>query len=196
MNAAIDQARRGDGSELGQLLERFRDHLRMSANGRFGVALRSQVDASDLVQETFLRAVRDFPNFQGCEERELMAWLRKIMANCLADQIKHHKRKVRNRSRQESLDTLLINPPASARGLPTARGPSPSEAAVRHEQMVLLANAVDRLPPEYRLVYLQRTIEHQPFEVIAARMNRGVGAVRMLWVRAIERLSSLVEERA
>lgn len=190
----IDRARHGDGSELGPLLERYRGHLRLAAIGLFGTALRPRIDPSDVVQETFLKAIRDFPNFQGSNERELLAWLRRILAHCMIDQIKHHKRQLRNHSRQESLDTIIENSPVSARKIPTARGPSPSEAAVRHEQVLLLANAVDRLPPDYRLVYLQRTIEHQPFEVIAARMNRGVGAVRMLWVRAIERLSSLVEE--
>lgn len=124
-----------------------------------------------------------------------MSWLWKIMANCFADQIKHHKRQIRSRSREESLDLIFENAPASTRKLLAARGPSPSEAALRREQAALLADAVARLPPDYREVYLLRTLHHLPFDVIALRMRRKVGAVRMLWVRAIESLSSMLEGR-
>ena len=62
--------------------------------------------------------------------------------------------------------------------------------------MLLLAEAVDRLPPDYQTVYRLRTLQHLPFEDIARRMGRSVGAVRMLWLRALEGLSSMLEERA
>ena len=57
---------------------------------------------------------------------------------------------------------------------------SPSERAVRREQAVLLADAVSKLPPDYREVFILRTLEHVPFEDVAVRMDRTVGAVRML----------------
>jgi DNA-directed RNA polymerase specialized sigma24 family protein len=42
-------------------------------------------------------------------------------------------------------------------------------------------------------VILLRTVEGLPHEEIARRMGRGVGAVRMLWVRALARLRQEVE---
>ena len=56
------------------------------------------------------------------------------------------------------------------------------------EQAVLLADAVSQLAPDYREVFILRTLEHVPFDEIAAKMGRSVGAVRMLWVRALARL--------
>ena len=61
---------------------------------------------------------------------------------------------------------------------------------------MLLADAVSQLPPDYREVFVQRTLEHVPFEQVALRMGRSVGAVRMLWARALERLNRLLEDQA
>ena len=67
---------------------------------------------------------------------------------------------------------------------------------MRREQAVLLADAVSQLSPDYREVFILRTLEHVPFEEIAAKMGRSLGAVRMLWTRALERLNRMLENQA
>ena len=64
------------------------------------------------------------------------------------------------------------------------------------EQAVLLADAVSELPPHYREVFILRTLEHVSFDEVAVRMDRTVGAVRMLWTRALERLNEMLEGEA
>ena len=49
---------------------------------------------------------------------------------------------------------------------------TPSAAAVRREQAVLLADALEKLPAHYREVFILRNLEHIPFDQIAARMGR------------------------
>ncbi len=71
---------------------------------------------------------------------------------------------------------------------------SPSAAAARREQAVLLADALAALPADYREVIILRNLERLRFEEVAARMNRSPGAVRMLWTRALERLSGTLED--
>jgi len=51
-----------------------------------------------------------------------------------------------------------------------------------------LADALARLPADYAEVILLRNVEGLPHQEIARRMGRGIGAVRMLWVRALARL--------
>jgi RNA polymerase sigma-70 factor (ECF subfamily) len=51
-----------------------------------------------------------------------------------------------------------------------------------------LAKALDELPPVYRQVLVLRNFEDLPHEEVARRMNRSVGAVRMLWLRALTEL--------
>ncbi len=55
----LKQARAGDEAALGRLLELYRNYLRLVARALIGQALRVRLDASDLVQETFLKASRE-----------------------------------------------------------------------------------------------------------------------------------------
>ena len=192
----IAQARGGDPAALGALLELYRNYLRLVARSLIGAALRVKLEPSDLVQETFLKAHQEFGGFRGQGEHELVAWLRRILARTLADQVKHHRRKGRDHQRQESLDLLLERSDAAIQQALASHAGSPSERATRREQAVLLADAVNQLPPDYREVFILRTLEHIPFEEIAAKMGRSVGAVRMLWTRALERLNRMLENEA
>jgi RNA polymerase sigma-70 factor (ECF subfamily) len=53
---------------------------------------------------------------------------------------------------------------------------------------VLLAEALSRLPEDYRKVIVLRNLEGLSHEEVATRMGRAVGAVSMLWLRALSRL--------
>jgi len=189
----IMQARGGNDAALGTLLELYRNYLRLVARSLMGVALRIKLEPSDLIQETFLKAHRDFEGFAGQSEREFVAWLRRILARTLADEVKYQRRKGRDMGRQESLDLLLERSGLAVENALASHGTSPSEGASRREQAVLLADAVSQLPPDYREVFILRTLEHVPFDQIAPKMGRSVGAVRMLWARALERLNRAME---
>jgi RNA polymerase sigma-70 factor (ECF subfamily) len=147
-----------------------------------------------LVQETFLKAHRGFADFAGFQELELIAWLRKILAHTIADQAKYYRRRSRSLHRQVSLEEMLEHAGVVAQQALADSFPSPSSLAVRHETAVLLADAIEKLPADYREVFVLRNIEHIPFKEVADRMNRSPGATRVLWTRAMRRLSELLEE--
>ena len=86
----LAQARAGCSEALGQLLELYRNYLRLLARTQIDLTLRVRLDPSDLVQETLMEAHRDFADFAGSTEKELVAWLRRILVRNLADQVKHH----------------------------------------------------------------------------------------------------------
>jgi RNA polymerase sigma-70 factor (ECF subfamily) len=192
----LSQARAGDMPALGRLLDLYRNYLRVVARAMIGQALRVRLDASDLVQETFLKAHHEFGQFLGGTEPELVAWLRQILVRTLANQARHHRRQGRNYQRDEPLEVLLERSSLDAQRALAAPLPSPSSIASRREQSVLLADALEKLPADYREVFLMRNLEHIPFEGIAARMGRSSGAVRMLWTRTIKKLSELLENEA
>src|SRR5262249_51856132 len=147
--------------------------------------LQARLDASDLVQETFLKAYREFANFLGSGEPELVAWLRQILIRTVADQVKRHRAKARDFRRQEPLEALLDRSSLAIQERLAAPLSSPSTHAIRREQAVLLADALETLPADYREVFVLRILEHVPVEEIAARMGRSVNAVRKLWTRAM-----------
>ncbi|HZW32751.1 MAG TPA: sigma-70 family RNA polymerase sigma factor [Isosphaeraceae bacterium] len=189
----LERARAGDLESFGQLLSRYRNYARLLARTLIGTTLRLRLDPSDLVQETFLEAHRDFSRFAGSTERELLAWLRRILARNLADQARRQKAGLRDHRRQVSLEAILDRSSARMQHALAAVIASPSAAASQREQAVLLADALAGLPPDYREVIILRNIERLRFEEVAARMGRSAGAVRMLWTRALERLSKALE---
>jgi RNA polymerase sigma-70 factor (ECF subfamily) len=193
--ALLEKARAGEASALGRLLDLYRNYLRLLARAQIGAGLRVRLDPSDLVQETLMEAHRDFPRFAGTTERELTAWLRQILVRNLADQVKRHRAGARDWKRQESLEALLQRSGEAAERALAGSLSTPSARAARREQAVLLADALARLPPDYREVILLRNLEHRKFDEIGARLGRSPGAARMLWARALEKLSQLVEDQ-
>ena len=185
----LEQARAGDSEALGQLLEQYRHYLRLLAQSQVGRNLRVRLDPSDLVQETLLEAQRDFQKFAGNVEGELTAWLRRILVRNLADQLKHHHSQKRDFQREQPLEALVEQAHAAL----AAPLSTPSAQVSRREQAVVLAQAMAQLPPDYRDVITLRHLEGQSFEAIAGKMGRTAGAVRMLWMRALERMGKLME---
>jgi RNA polymerase sigma-70 factor (ECF subfamily) len=191
----LAQARAGEAAALGRLLELYRNYLRLQARALIGAGLRVRLDPSDLVQETFLEAHRDFPRFVGQSEGEVLAWLRQILVRNLADQLKRHQAHGRDYRRQQSLEAKLERSSEDVEQALAAGLSTPSARAAKRELTVLLADALAALPPDYREVIVLRQLEHLKFEEIAVRLGRSCGAVRMLWMRALEKLHRLLEER-
>jgi RNA polymerase sigma-70 factor (ECF subfamily) len=170
-------------------LESYRVYLDLLARIEIGRRLRKKVDASDVVQETFLEAHRNFGTFRGSSEAEFVAWLRSILAARIANLVRHFVgTQARDVRREEGLEVDLDqSSKAIDRGL-FALQSTPSQQVVRREQGVLLAAALARLPDEYREVVVLRHLEELPFPEVAARMGRTVDSVQKLWVRALARL--------
>ena len=189
----LRSARAGDGRALGCLLERYRNYLRLMARSLTGGALRARVDPSDLIQETFLKAHRAFDQFVGSAESELVAWLRQILVRNIADQARHEKRQGRDPRRQESLEAALGRSSVAVQRALEAPLSSPSARLEHRERAVVLADALERLPPDYREVFILRSLEHVSVEEIAAQMGRTANAVYKLWFRAMAALKRELE---
>jgi RNA polymerase sigma-70 factor (ECF subfamily) len=77
------------------------------------------------------------------------------------------------------------------RGL-VAQQSSPSQQAARREQAVLLADALEQLPEDYREVLVLRHLEALTFPEVAARMGRSLDSVEKLWMRGLVRLRQVM----
>jgi len=190
----IARAQGGDAAELGRLLELYRPYLTLLAQVQIGRRLQGKADPADLVQETFLEATRCFAQFRGTAEPELTAWLRSILAARLSHLVRRYCGTQARDVRMERLlgDELDRSSQDLVGGLADRRS-SPSQRASRREQAVLLADALDRLPPDYRTVLVLRHLEGLTFPEVAARMGRSLDSVEKLWVRALSRLRRALE---
>jgi RNA polymerase sigma-70 factor, ECF subfamily len=167
-------------------LDRFRPWLVLLARTQLAGRLGRKLDASDVAQQALLEACRALPRFRGSTEAELAAWLRSILTGVLGDEFRrYHATQARDLAREVSLEMELDGSSQRLGQLLADSSPSPSAEAARHEQEVLLADALSRLPEDYREVIVLRNLEGLSHEEVAARMGRAVGAVRMLWLRAL-----------
>jgi RNA polymerase sigma-70 factor (ECF subfamily) len=189
VESLLPLARAGHADALGQLLERYRNYLELLARLEIGRRLQSKVDAADLVQETFLDAHATFAEFHGATERELVAWLRQVLAFNLASLVRYYcgtRRRDVGLERELAAD-LDASSQALDRGF-VATTSSPSHQAARREQAVLLADALGRLPDDYREVIILRQLQGLTFPEVARQMDRSVDSVKKLWVRGLARL--------
>jgi RNA polymerase sigma-70 factor (ECF subfamily) len=182
-------ARAGDEAALGALLERYRPYLTLLARLQIGRRLQGKADPTDMVQETFLEATRNFAHYRGGSEPELSAWLRQILATRLARLARHYfgtqARDVR--LERDLADDLDRSSRALDGGL-VADQSTPSQRASRREQAVMLADALATLPDDYREVIILRHLEGLTFPEVARRMGRSLDSVEKLWARALPRL--------
>ena len=189
----LHAARTGDREALGRLLELYRNYLRLLARLQVGRRLRGKADPSDLVQEAFLAAQRNFEQFRGNTEGELVDWLRQILASKLVDLARRY---LGTRRRDVRLERQLAEDVDSSaevldKALAQAES-SPSEAAVHRERAVLLADAIKSLPADYGEVIILRHLEGLPLSEVAQRMDRTIDSVKKLWVRGIAKLRGIL----
>ena len=187
--ALLERVRGGDATALGRLLESYSNYLTLLARVQIGRRIQGKVDAGDVVQEVFLEAHRQIAHFRGTTEAELVAWLRKILAGQLALTLRRYLgTKGRDVNLERELGYQLDQSSQAMDGGFVASTSTPSQHVSRREQAVLLADALDRLPPDYREVIILRHLESLPFAEVASRMGRSEDSVQKLWVRALASL--------
>lgn len=183
----IHAARESGESAVGRLLELYRGYLLSIANEGVGTDIVPKVAPSDVVQETFLQAYRDFPGFQGTTELELRDWLRAILLNNVRDAYRHYRGALKRRVSQEQPWDLVDSKVRQADTLDSRD--RPSQMLQASEAIQGLHAALSRLPEEYRQVIRRRNFDGVAFEIIGKELNRSADAVRKLWGRAVRKLT-------
>ncbi len=142
--------------------------------------VRDREIASDLVQETFMKAFSSLKSYRS--EYRFSTWLYKIAANSSIDFLR------KKRIQAMSLD----NPINTGDGEVTIEVPDythhPEEEIIRRERAVSIQEAIDSLPEKYRRVIVARHKEEKSYEEIATEMNLPVGTVKARIFRARELL--------
>lgn len=185
----LEALQQGDAAAQQDVLLRYQPWLRLLTRMQIGPRLQGKFSESDIVQEAMLEACRDLTQFRGTTEAELLAWLRQILAHVLSHQIRRYQGTAqRDVAKELSLDEALARSSMRLQEMLASTGPSPSSNAVMHEQELKLAEVMSRLPEDHREVIILRNMEGLSHAEVAARMGRSVGAVRMLWLRALSQL--------
>jgi RNA polymerase sigma-70 factor (ECF subfamily) len=189
----LERARGADREAFGQLLEIVRPYLTVLARVQIGQRIQGKADPADVVQETFVEALRDLPTFRGTTPVELLAWLRQILVRNLANLVRRYLGTQARDVRLEQQLSVAVDGSSSALEAALAAAQStPSEQAARVELTLRVADALGQLPENYRDVLVFRYLEGLSFPQVAQRMGRTIDSVEKLWVRGLARFRQLL----
>lgn len=179
---------RSDDHNKERAIEDYREYLRLLVRLQLSSRLRAKLDSSDVVQQTILHAHQYRTRFRGETEGEWLAWLRAILANALTSEFRRFDAQARDLMRERSLDADLERSSSRLEGLLAADLTSPSERAIRGEDLRRLAGAIGALPEDQRRVVELHYLSGLSVADVAERIGRSRPAAVGLLFRALKRL--------
>lgn len=144
-----------------------------------GVCLRyssNEVDAEDLLQESFMRAFKNLTSYK--ETASLGAWLRKITVNCALEKYRNEKKK---KETVLYVETYFENDFAF-------------EDELAQFDLNDLLQKIQLLPLGYRTVFNLYAIEGYQHDEIATELNIAVGTSKSQYSRARLMLKEMIEK--
>jgi RNA polymerase sigma-70 factor (ECF subfamily) len=160
--ALLDLARQHDDAAVRTLIRRHNQRLFRAARS----IVRTDAEAEDVVQETYVRAFTHLDSFRG--EARLSTWLTRIALNEALG-------RVRRRRPTVDIDRIdLETDDAMSRVLPfpsPSAAPNPEVGVARNQMRVVLERAVDGLPDDFRTVFVLRDVEGLSTEETAEQLG-------------------------
>jgi RNA polymerase sigma-70 factor (ECF subfamily) len=145
-------------------------------------------DASDIVQEVFLKIFRNIRAFRG--NSSLKTWIYRIAVN----EAHNHRRWFSRHQRQEVAFAADDGSPSYEDSLADAAR-TPFDLAADHETRALVEAALGLLNPKFRAAVVLRDIEDLSYDEIAAILEVSLGTVKSRILRGREALRKQLEGR-
>jgi RNA polymerase sigma-70 factor, ECF subfamily len=176
-------------------LRRWRDYLSLLAGAHLDPRLRAKIDVSGVIQQTLLEAHQKREALRADHPAQELAWLRRILANNLADELRKLATGKRDLARERSLEGQLGQTSARLEGWLAADQSSPSERAERGEEALRLAEALASLPEAQREALVLQHWHGWSMDEIAGHMGKTRGAVAGLIKRGLQGLRERLPPR-
>src|SRR3984893_14149233 len=178
-----------------QALESYREYLGLLARLQLAPRLAAKIDVSGVVQMTLLEAHQALAQRRGQTDAQKAAWLRRILVNNLADEIRKLGAAKRDVARERSLEADIADSSSRLEAWLAADQSSPSEHVTREEELLRFAQAMAALPEaQWRAVELH-PLQGWSLDQIARELGASKPAVAGLLHRGLKNLRERLDER-
>src|SRR5882724_11094822 len=168
----VAAAKGGDAAAFEELVNRYeRKIFRLTMN-----ITRNREDAEDAMQDAFLKSYAHLKDFQ--EDSRFYTWLVRIAANEALMRLR------KRRPNQFSLDEPIEGDNDLLPRELEEWGPTPEQRYAQTEMQNIVSDVIDRLEPEYRIVFLLRDFEELSTQETADALGISVPAVKSRLLRA------------
>lgn len=176
--------------------ERDRRYLTVLAQTQLDPRWRGKVDLSGVVQQTLLEAHQAASGLRAKEDGQRLAWLRRILANNLADELRKWTTDARDARREVSLEARLAESSQRLQNWLAADDPSPSSALQQEEQVLRLVEALQKLPEAQRDALMLQHWHGWSLAEIAEHLGRTPAAVAGLLKRGLRQLREAMAQES
>jgi RNA polymerase sigma-70 factor (subfamily 1) len=176
-------------------LEKLRPLLMLLARQNLNPRLWKDVDPSGVVQETLLEAVQGRDQFQGNGPLTLEGWARSILFRNLIDAVRRVHRAKRDVGREISWAAAVDESTRRIESQIPGKDRSPSELAMRSEDLMVLAIALERLEPAQRDAVEGHHLQGRSLAEVASLLGRSEAAVAALLHRGLRNLTEQMKGR-
>jgi len=187
-DALLQRAQEGDTAAFEALVEREQDKV-------YGLALRmtrSEADAAEIAQDTFLSAYQHLKDFRG--QAAFGSWVHRIAANNALMRLRHRRVVEKLEKSEEALDEPGFTRMGLLRRPPQQWERPADEQALDAELGEAIERATDRLPEGYREVFLLKDVEGLSYEQIAEITGDSVAAIKSRLHRARLSLRETIDQ--
>jgi RNA polymerase sigma-70 factor, ECF subfamily len=184
----------GGQEALAELLATHQEKLERIVAFRMAPVLRSRLDPADILQEAYFEISRRIHEFIDGAPVSFFVWIRQRTLQTLIDTHRKHTRDKRDANREMPLASAPFGHTTSisiARFLLDDMT-SPSQAAVREEEMQQLQSALESMNETDREVIAMRHFEHLNNQQVAEVLEISATAASNRYVRAAAKLSEIL----
>jgi RNA polymerase sigma-70 factor (ECF subfamily) len=186
----IERIKSGDREALSALFEKYCRRLAVLIHYRISPELRSFFEVDDILQETFLRAFRDFDQFTYQSPGSFMSWLARIADHVMADLARSQ-----GRQKRHAAEMLRFRSESNPSGPEPVDSRTPSRVLAEEEGLRRLLEKLNLLPENYRQAILLMKVEGLSTQEAAVRLGKTNEATALLLHRALKRFRSLEDRQ-
>ncbi len=191
---AAESAGEADNRAFNEILSRHRGRLKKMVSVRMNQKLQGRIDASDVIQDTFIEAARALDSYLENPKISVFLWLRRLAGEKL---IQAHRVHLGAQKRTANREQRIFG------GVPAATSQvmaiqlsgnltSPSIAAQKNESKDELMEALDQMGEIDREILMLRHFEQLSNRETAEVVGIGYEAVKKRYIRALDKLRSIL----